>query len=423
MRWREAALAEWRETTLAEVCEEIQYGVTASATPDLKRGPKFLRITDIVPPRIDWDSVPYCELSDEKISKFELRAGDIVVARTGATVGYAKYLRQVPQQAVFASYLVRFRASDCADSAFVGHLVQSSLYKEFVATHSGGSAQPNANAKVLGSFPLLLPDRTSQRRIAAVLSSFDKIIEINERRVELLEDLARSLYQEWFVRFRFPGHEAEELVKSEIGQIPRGWSVAPLEAFAELVVEGVDPSSFQEGERYVGLEHLPRRHTTLQDWGSVESVLSRKLRFSKGDTLFGKIRPNFHKVVWAPFDGLASSDTIVLRPLADRPFMAFVNALASSDRLVAEAVATSNGTKMPRADPKALLAYRIAVPGDELMLEFEHVVGRWIEWSAELVQLNRSLAAIRDLLLPRLVSGRLDISDVDLGILTPAEEG
>jgi len=414
-------VGEWRTVSLADLCDDVQYGVTASASAGLPNGPLLLRITDIVPPRIDWSAVPACDVPDEKIGKFELRDGDIVVARTGATVGYAKHVKRPPARAVFASYLVRFRVGDAADPAYIGHVVQSVTYKDYVAAHAGGAAQPNANAKVLGGFPVPLPDKQTQSRIAAVLSAFDELIEINERRIELLEDLARSLYREWFVHFRFPGHEDVELIDSELGPIPEGWTVARLGHFADVVVEGVDPSELEPTSRYVGLEHLPRRRTTLREWGSVESVSSRKLLFSRGDTLFGKIRPYFHKVAWAPSTGATSSDTIVLRAHTDCALTAFVNTVASSDQLIAEAVATSNGTKMPRADPKALLAYRFPLPDEDLLLELEYTTRRWLEWCAELVQHNHQLAATRDLLLPRLVTGRLDISDIDLGVLTPLE--
>ncbi len=95
------------KTTLADVCESVRYGYTASASED-EIGPRFLRITDIVPDSLDWESVPYCAIDDEDRERCALAPGDIVVARTGATVGYAKLIRE-PVDAVFASYLVRFR--------------------------------------------------------------------------------------------------------------------------------------------------------------------------------------------------------------------------------------------------------------------------------------------------------------------------
>jgi type I restriction enzyme S subunit len=104
----------WERTTLGQLCESIDYGYTASAEEE-EVGPKFLRITDIVPSFIDWSSVPYCQIEDNKLSKFRLSEGDIVIARTGATVGYAKRLHKRHPDTVFASYLVRLRLNQEMD--------------------------------------------------------------------------------------------------------------------------------------------------------------------------------------------------------------------------------------------------------------------------------------------------------------------
>jgi exodeoxyribonuclease V gamma subunit len=174
-------------TTLADVCESVRYGYTASASLDAC-GPRFLRITDIVPDSIQWDLVPYCEIDDSNKERFTLDVGDIVIARTGATVGYAKLIRE-PVDAVFASYLVRFRVdSTKADPGFIGRLVESQVYKSFVQSRIGGAAQPNASAPVLGSFEFRLPPLFSQERIADILSGYDSLIENNRRRIALLED-------------------------------------------------------------------------------------------------------------------------------------------------------------------------------------------------------------------------------------------
>lgn len=405
-----------RTVPLADLCELVDYGVTTSATTG-GTGPQLLRITDIVPSSIDWQSVPRCDIDDRKALRFALRTDDIVVARTGATVGYAKRVRELPGPVVFASYLVRFRVDASHDARYVGYVVESAQFKEWVAREAGGAAQPNASALTLGRYPVPLPSVPSQRRIAALLAAFDELVAVNERRIELLEDLARSLYREWFESFRFPGHST--------GPAPLpDWQDARIGDLADVVTDGVDPSDVAIDTPYCGLEHLPRRSTTLRDFGEVRSVVSRKLRFRAGDTLFGKIRPYFHKVVWSPFEGVASSDAIVFRaregPL---PLPALLTTILASDAVVAEAVATSNGTKMPRADPKAILNYRLALPplNSDLLGRAEAMMRDSYDLAARLASQNHALARTRDLLLPRLVTGQLELSDVDLGALTPDE--
>lgn len=152
----------WQRLTLAECCEKSTYGFTASA--DIEPvGPKLLRITDIVPSSIDWPSVPYCLADEDTTNKYLLVKGDIVVARTGATVGYAKLMPELNEEVVYASYLVRFRPkTDIIDEQILGIFVESEGYKEHVRAHAGGAAQPNANAHVLGSAKLDVPPSTLQ---------------------------------------------------------------------------------------------------------------------------------------------------------------------------------------------------------------------------------------------------------------------
>jgi len=146
----------WEVKTIADVCESVSYGYTASATRE-EVGPKFLRITDIVPATIDWANVPFCEIPEDKAPKYLLKPGDIVVARTGATTGYAKRLNKLHPDTVFASYLVRARAKAGISNRMLGIVMESDEYKQYIQTNIGGAAQPQANAVVLTSMRLAVP--------------------------------------------------------------------------------------------------------------------------------------------------------------------------------------------------------------------------------------------------------------------------
>jgi len=366
-----------------------------------------------LPKRLRKDG-PYPVVSSSGVTgwhdEFKVEPPGIVIGRYG-TLGSVHWVAEKFWPLNTSLWVKDFKGND---PKFLSYLLQT-----VVVDGSAASAVPGVNRNHLHTKRVLLPTVREQKQIAAVLSTFEELIEINEQRIEVLEILTRSLYQQWFLHYRFPGYLHD---RQDIGEdkLPKGWSVGHLAEFAEVVVEGVAPSDFDFDEPYVGLEHIPRRSTTLRHWGRLDAVKSRKLRFQEGDTLFAKIRPNLHKVAWAPCAGVTSSDTLVFRPVKDEGFGAFVNAILSSDQVVAEAAATANGTKMPRANPEVLLDYEIPVPKRSLLLSFERVVSRWLKWSAELVAVNAQLTATRDLLLPRLVSGQLDISDIDLGVLTPA---
>lgn len=160
----------WEVKRIKDVCERIEYGYTTSAKSE-NTGVKFLRITDIVPFVIDWDSVPYCEVSEKDSQKFSLEEGDIVIARTGATTGYAKRLNKKHPKSIFASYLVRIRVNQqCTNSHFMGLTVESNTYKDFIKANLSGAAQPQANAQVLASFPIVLPSQEIQKKFKAVVA-------------------------------------------------------------------------------------------------------------------------------------------------------------------------------------------------------------------------------------------------------------
>jgi type I restriction enzyme S subunit len=159
----------WCWATVGEVCESIEYGLTASASEG-GAGPRMLRITDITEHGVDWSSVPRCHLNAEPGDRFLLRDGDIVFARTGATTGKSYLVSDVPQSVVFASYLIRLRARAIVTSErFLSLFFQSPMYWSAIATERAGIAQPNVNGSKLASLVVPLPPLAEQRRIVAKL--------------------------------------------------------------------------------------------------------------------------------------------------------------------------------------------------------------------------------------------------------------
>jgi type I restriction enzyme S subunit len=398
----------WTETTLKKVSKKVDYGYTASAT-EMNTGIKFLRITDIVPSSIDWETVPFCEISEAEFEKCRLAEGDVVIARTGATVGYAKQIRGNPPPAVFASYLVRMIPKENVSARFIGILVESNNYKYYINTIAGGSAQPNANAKDLSSFPFYLPPVLIQRKIAAIISAYDDLIENNKGRIASLEKMAKEIYREWFVRRRFPGHEKARLVKGA----PSRWEVRNLGSFASEIKKGVNKSDLADDERYIGLEHIPRRSIAIKEWATADSVDSNKLLFQEQDILFGKIRPYLHKVALAHFSGACSSDTIVLRP-KEKVYEGYLLFTVSSDSFIELATIACKGTKMPRADWGFLKKLELVVPDEKLLEAYQAQFDTLFSQIVNLLRANEALVSSRDRLLPRLISDKLSVENLDI---------
>ncbi len=279
---------------------------------------------------------------------------------------------------------------------------------------SNGATVHHLNMSDIRSLEIpVLPVRRVQDRIADTLSAYDDLIENNTRRIKILEQMAQMLYREWFVNFRFPGHEKVKVVESEMGLIPEEWTPSSVGQLCCEVRRSVNPADIPANTPYIGLEHMPRKSIALSEWGEAGQVQSTKLRFLRGEILFGKIRPYFHKVGVAPVNGVCSSDAIVIVP-KQTEFFPVVLFCVSSDDFVLQATQTSQGTKMPRANWGVLCKYPVALPPKKLLDRFGEATVPMIELINNLAARNRCLRTTRDLLLPKLVSGDIEISDAEI---------
>jgi type I restriction enzyme S subunit len=161
----------WTVESIGDRASKIQYGYTQSASK-LPVGPKFLRITDIQGGRVDWGAVPYCECSKKDFETYRICAGDILVARTGASTGENIYVAGAPV-AVFASYLVRVQFANRGVARVVGQFMRSEEYFNYIEGSIGGSAQPNAGAPVLTGARLAYPPADTAEAFQRLVESFD----------------------------------------------------------------------------------------------------------------------------------------------------------------------------------------------------------------------------------------------------------
>lgn len=260
-----------RSAPLSELASLIDYGVTASATKD-DNGPKFLRITDIQDGAVDWASVPFCDAGSANIVRSRLAVGDIVFARTGATTGKSFLIRGCPENAVFASYLIRVRAGEKIDPGYLAHFFDSPEYWRQIAAKSAGAAQPGVNASKLGDLVIPFPPLLEQKRIAAILDQADTV-----RRIPLLvpQHLQQLRSSEFDRRF----NKIEKTI--------------PFSLIVSDKLIGLVRSSEQFGEEfavpYIRMDAISRNGEYLEDLVQNTNVTPDELdryRVSKGDLLF-----------------------------------------------------------------------------------------------------------------------------------------
>jgi len=338
---------------------------------------------------------------------YVLDEGDLLVAMTEQAPGLLGSSAWIPEAARFLHNQRLGRIVDLderrLDKRFLYYLFNTREVRQRIAASATGGKVRHTAPERIGQVVVQLPPRRVQRRVADILSTYDDLIENSRRRMALLEEAARQLYREWFVRLRFPGHKHTRITHG----MPEGWEPKGLGDLCEEVLESVSPHALEPGTPYIGLEHIPRRSISLSGWGKADQVTSNKHRFREGEILFGKIRPYFHKVGVAFVDGVASSDAIVIRPL-DSKLRGLVLMTVSSDQFVAVAAQTMReGSKMPRADWKQMQQYMVPLPPDGLLSTFDSAIESIVEQLKALAFQNQKLRAARDLLVPRLMSGEI----------------
>lgn len=337
----------------------------------------------------------------ELLARSQLQPGDILFSIAGV-IGRTGLVHQelLPANTNQAVAIIRLGSAD-VDRRFLFYQLRSDEFLQYSLGRVVQTAQANVSLGVLKSAPVRVPSIEVQRKVAACISAYDDLIALNLRRIQTLEESAHAIYREWFL-------------SSDDGQGSLDSGATPMTKFGEIADEvraGVHPTQVDPGTPYVGLEHIPRRSILLSDWGQASAVASRKWRFTEGDILFGKLRPYFHKVVRAPLDGIASTDTIVIRPRKGFEEVALL--AAATEDFVAQASAAAGGTDRPRAAWGDLAAYQLPIPLEKLD-HFRVLISPLLELLVNLAEQNRNLRTTRDLVLPRLISGDVDVSTLEI---------
>jgi Restriction endonuclease S subunits len=361
------------------------------------------------------------------------KSSDTLIGRYGAAVG--RICRGL--EGAYNVALAKVVPSERVDANYLHYLLRSSFFQLPLIAASGRSAQAGFNKGDLAVIKLPVVPLKDQIGIGRVLGSLDDKIELNRRMNETLEAMAQAIFRDWFVDFgptrrKLEGatdpvtimgglitdptraQELADLFPATLGDdgLPEGWREGCLGDIARSVGTAVKPSEVDPSTPYIGLEHMPRRSLSLWDWEAASKVTSNKSGFNKGQILFGKLRPYFHKVGVAPVDGVCSTDIIVLDAVT-KAQLSMVATCVSSDAFVAFTDQGSTGTKMPRTSWSSMKGYPLALPTADLTTQFSEFVSPMLEKVVAAVHENKTLAATRDLLLPKLMSGEIRLGEAE----------
>ena len=355
--------------------------------------------------QIGWHDEPLCPLPSVIIGRKGAYRGVHYSARPFYVIDTAFYLRpKVEIDTRWAYYQLLSQDINAMDS---------------------GSAIPSTSRDDFYVLPVAVPPLSQQRAIAHVLGTLDDKIELNRRMNETLEAMARALFKSWFfdfdpVRAKMKGRDP--YLSPELWDLfpdalddqdkPEGWARGTLSGIADSPKRGISPADVAGDTPYIGLEHMPRRSIALTEWGGAGRVTSNKSLFKRGEFLFGKLRPYFHKVGCAPLDGICSTDIIVVIPRVPN-WASFTLSCLSSDEFVNYTDQTSTGTKMPRTSWKTMGQYKICLPSEPILCAFQSITQPLIERIIANIHENRTLDQTRDSLLPKLISGNLRLKEAE----------
>ena len=418
---------EWKDVLLEDVAADVTVGhVGPMASEYLDQGIPFLRSQNVDPLRVNDTDLKF--ISKEfhaRLKKSELSPGDVVIVRTGKPGACAVIPQTLP--VANCSDLVIVRCGNKLDPRFLAYYVNS-VAAHHVNSHLVGAVQQHFNVASARRMFLRLPELTEQRAIAHILGTLDDKIELNRRMSETLEAVARALFKSWFVDFdpvrakmegRDPGLPKEiadlfpsRMVESELGEIPEGWEAGILGDVAEHPRRGIQPDEVAPDTPYIALEHMPKQCIALSEWGTADGLESNKFQFKKGEILFGKLRPYFHKVGVAPTDGVCSTDIVVVAPCS-KEWLGVVLGHVSSGAFIEYTNAGSTGTKMPRTSWHDMARYPIALPPEPLAVTFTRLLQPSVERIVAGIHESHALATLRDTLLPKLISGELCVEDAE----------
>lgn len=383
----------WKTARADEFCSSVTDGTHDSPKPQ-KSGRKLITSKHLKGHYIDFDSANWISEEDYRkvISRSSVEQWDILFSMIG-TIGNI-YIEKNTNVEYACKNIGIFKFSGNMDNAFwMYYYLKSPQAKAYIQSHLRGSTQAYLPLGSLREMPVPIPDKTFRDKIVSVLKPIDERIEINEAINDNLAELLQTVYQE---RFGDVSAATEQGMLSDICSYSRDRvAVSELNASTYFSTENMLPGKAGATEA-ASLPTIPQ--TTA---------------CHKGDTLISNIRPYFKKIVYCEDRCGCSTDVLCFTPVQPK-YAAYLFSTLYADKFFAFMVAGSKGTKMPRGDKQQIMAYPVALPSDEELDEFNKLALPILAQLHSNKAENKRLSATRDALLPKLMSGEIDVSAIQL---------
>lgn len=325
----------------------------------------------------------------------------------GANVGQLGWLRRPATVNQAISGLVIDNSK--ADWRFVFYYLLQN--RGDLTIQAQGAAQQNLNQDLIRKFEIPLPSLPAQRWIAGVLSAYDELIENSQRRIQILEKMARALYREWFIHFRFPGHEKHPRVDSLLGDIPKGWEVKKLADVAEVNRAQINASTAPVELHYIDISSVsPGQIDSITSYAFADAPGRARRIVQHGDVLWSCVRPNrrSHAQVMHPEPATIASTGFAVLTATRVPFT-FLYFATTTDDFVAFLTNNATGAAYPAVSGSTFEKADLLIPSTSLLKKFGDATIPMAEQIHTFQRQIQNLRRTRDLLLPRLLSGQVKL--------------
>lgn len=396
--------SEWNIGTISEVCSLVTDGSHYSPK-SCDNGEYMVSVKDFKGFGFDFSNCKHISSSDYekmKASGCIPECGDILIGKDGARFFEDIIIYNQPEKPALLSSIAILRCnSDIILPQFLYYICKNPVFKKDVRDNYGsGSAIPRIVLKDFKRMPISYPDLDEQRRIVASLVAIDDRILLNTAINENLESQAQAIFKAWFVDFEPFG-----------GVMPEDWRIGSLSEICGYSKDKVNIEDLTLDTYYSTENMQPNRQGTVQ--ATTLPTIKQTTACKKGDVLISNIRPYFKKIIYCFADCGCSTDVLCFVPNKSE-YSAFLYCALYSNKFFDYMVAGSKGTKMPRGDKQQIMMYPICIPSTEYVEQFSKIVAPMLET----VYTNRleanDLAILRDTLLPKLMKGEIDVSEVKI---------
>ena len=362
-------------------------------------------------------------LTEEKASEFkncEAVKDDIILTAAGS-IGQVGI---IPAEAKFPRYIIsnkqlRVRLDESkANPMFVYYWLSSPNMTDYIIGQNNGGAIPLLNLGIIRKLPVPNPGLKVQDKVVQVLEGYDNLIATNQRRIALLEEAARRLYREWFVHLRFPGHETVRVVDC----VPVEWNKQALSSVADVNARSIGSREKPDSILYIDISSVsPGCVNAVTPYAFEDAPGRARRRVLHGDVIWSCVRPNrrSYALIWDPDEDLVASTGFAVLSVTGVPF-SYLYFATTTDEFVGYLEQNATGAAYPAVTAKVFEDAEILVPDSETLVAFDAFVLPQLEQMEALKMQNKALARARDALLPKLMSGQLDVSNIRADYATEA---